>query len=345
MRDYMIMSGNIAVARWKNNELTVLNDTLLPLFLRRVHNADMWLETRAIDSHRANSRLLKKALRFQEKDDISTVIHVNGATITDNYWIKPFDSDLTYEDIKFDNDYFSRLALKGTYDSFNRAANSKHTKTPELTNIGSFEKCWRLIDGKWWMYKIANHNEQFSELFTYELGKAIGMNMAIYERDNGCIKSLDFTNGASVNFEPASAFMGDNEEYEDVVKKLQELCPAAIPDYIRMIFLDAVVANPDRHTSNFGLMRDIKTGKLLGLAPIFDHNMALISRGYPSRPNKGDLLITLFNDLTDNHPEYKKYIPELNEILVRNIIDKLNMRVRTQEIVNLVIGRYELIKR
>ena len=68
------------------------------------------------------------------------------------------------------------------------------------------------------MYKIANHNEQFSELFTYELGKAIGMNMAIYERDNGCIKSLDFTNGASVNFEPASAFMGDNEDYEVVVK-------------------------------------------------------------------------------------------------------------------------------
>ena len=345
MRDYMIMSGNITVARWKNNELTVLNDTLLPLFLRRVHNADMWLETRAIDSHRANSRLLKKALRLQEKDDISTVIHVNGATITDNYWIKPFDSNLNYNDVKFDNDYFSRLALKGNYDSFNRAANSKHTKTPELTNIGSFEKCWRLIDGKWWMYKIANHNEQFSELFTYELGKSIGMNMAIYERGNGCIKSLDFTNGASVNFEPASAFMGDNEEYEDVIKTLEKLCPTAIPDYIRMIFLDAVVANPDRHTSNFGLMRDIKTGKLLGLAPIFDHNMALISRGYPSRPNKGDLLITLFNDLTDKHSEYKKYIPEINEILVRNIIDKLNMRVRTQEIVNLVIGRYQLVKR
>ena len=341
----MIMSGNITVARWKNNELTVLNDTLLPLFLRRVHNADMWLETRAIDSHRANSRLLKKALRLQEKDDISTVIHVNGATITDNYWIKPFDSNLNYNDVKFDNDYFSRLALKGNYDSFNRAANSKHTKTPELTNIGSFEKCWRLIDGKWWMYKIANHNEQFSELFTYELGKSIGMNMAIYERGNGCIKSLDFTNGASVNFEPASAFMGDNEEYEDVIKTLEKLCPTAIPDYIRMIFLDAVVANPDRHTSNFGLMRDIKTGKLLGLAPIFDHNMALISRGYPSRPNKGDLLITLFNDLTDKHSEYKKYIPEINEILVRNIIDKLNMRVRTQEIVNLVIGRYQLVKR
>jgi len=67
----------------------------LPLYLKRVHDANAWLESRAIDSHRANSRLLKKALQLKEKDDISTVLHVNGATITDTYWIKPLDSDLT----------------------------------------------------------------------------------------------------------------------------------------------------------------------------------------------------------------------------------------------------------
>lgn len=60
-RDYYIMSGDTTVAKWENNELTVINTSLLPLYLKRVHNADMWLETRAIDSHRANSRLLKKA--------------------------------------------------------------------------------------------------------------------------------------------------------------------------------------------------------------------------------------------------------------------------------------------
>lgn len=137
MSDYLILSRDIPVAKWENNQLTVLNEQLLPLYLKRVKNADMWLATRAIDSHRANSRLLKKALRLTERDDVSTVLHVNGATITDNYWIKPIDSALTYAQIKFDNDYFSRLALKGNYDSFNRAANSKHSKTPELTNIRS----------------------------------------------------------------------------------------------------------------------------------------------------------------------------------------------------------------
>ena len=129
-RNYEILSGNTLVAIWQDNRLTVVNEALLPLYLKKVQNADLWLETRAIDSHRANSRLLKKALRLVEKDDISTVIHVNVATITDNYFIREIGSNLTYNDVKFSDDYFSNLALKGNYDSFNKAANSKRSKPP-----------------------------------------------------------------------------------------------------------------------------------------------------------------------------------------------------------------------
>lgn len=342
-RNFYIMSGNTTVAIWQNNELTVINHNLLPLYLKRIHNADMWLETRAIDSHRANSRLLKKALRLKEKDDISTVIHVNAATITDNYWIKPLDSELKYDDVRFSDDYFAGLALKGSYASFNNAANSKHSKTPELTNTGSFEKCWKLIDGKWCMLKSANHDEQFSELFAYRLGKALGMNMAIYERGNKCVKTLDFTEGARVNFEPAFTFMGDNEDYDDVLEKLELLCPQAVEDFVKMIFLDTVVANPDRHTANFGLIRSTETGKLIGFAPIFDHNMALISRGYPKFPTKNDILINLFNDFISNHPKYKKIIPIITEETVIKIIKEINMKVKSKEIVSLIMKRYEMI--
>ena len=343
-RNYEILSGDTLVAVWQDNKLNIVDEKLIPLYLKKIQNADLWLETRAIDSHRANSRLLKKALRLVEKDDISTVIHVNGATITDNYWIRKIGSQLTYHDVNFSDDYFSNLALKGNYNSFNRAANSKRSKTPELTNVGSFEKCWKLRDGKWWMYKKASHDEMFSELFVYELGKALCMNMALYERGEGCIKSLDFTDGASVNFEPASSFMGDNEDYIDVVKALEQICPDALPDYIRMIFMDTVCANPDRHTNNFGLLRDVKTGELIGFAPNYDNNMALISRGYPSKPGARDVLITLFNELMDEYPNFKEYIPEVTENTVRAVLDKLNMKVKSQVIVDLVVGRYNLIK-
>ena len=62
-RNYEILSGDTLVAVWNNNKLSVVNEALLPLYLKKIQNADLWLETRAIDGHRANSRLLKKALR------------------------------------------------------------------------------------------------------------------------------------------------------------------------------------------------------------------------------------------------------------------------------------------
>lgn len=174
--------------------------------------------------------------------------------------------------------------------------------------------------------------------------KTFTPSMAVYARGDRCIKSLDFTDSASVNFEPASTFMGDNKDYPDVVAALEKLCPEAIPSYVRLIFMDALCANPDRHTNNFGLLRDTATGKLLGLAPNYDNNMALISRGYPTKVSSADLLIVLFNELLDEHSEYREYLPVLTEETVRSAIAKLNMKVKTQTIVDYVMGRYALIK-
>ena len=110
-----------------------------------------------------------------------------------------------------------------------------------------------------------------------------------------------------------------------------------------MIFLDAVIANPDRHTNNFGLLRDINTGTIIGLAPIFDHNMVVTARGYP-KPKATDLLISLFNDLMKKYPEYTTHIPSVTEQTVINILDKINMRVKRQVIIDLVMGRYGFIE-
>lgn len=342
--DFYIMSRDTAVAEWKNNNFTVFNKKLLPMYLARTGNVEHWLEIRAIDFHRANSRLLKKALRIIEKDDISTVIGVNAVTITDSYWVKTPDSSLTYDNVRFDNDYFSNLALRGTYDSFNRAMNSKSNKTPELTNTGSFEKCWKLHNGEWWMYKKANHNEQFSEIFIYEFGKALGMNMAVYVRGDRCVKTKDFTGNAAVNFEPAFNFMDDNENYVDVVGKLREIAPELIRDYVKMIFLDTIVANPDRHTFNFGILRDVETGKIIGFAPNFDNNMALIARGYPNNiKRKNDVLVKLFHELTDYDQSFREMLPEVSENIIISILNKINMKVKSKIIIDFILNAYRQI--
>ena len=142
------MSKDYPVAIIENSVIIDWDDELLPLYLKREENIEKWIASRAIDAHRSHSRLLKRVLRLRTSDDIQTALAVNAATITDTYWFKPEGSTAVYDDIRFKENYFDQLALRGDPDAFLQ----EPSRTPELTNIGSFEKCWKLIDGKWWMF-------------------------------------------------------------------------------------------------------------------------------------------------------------------------------------------------
>ena len=55
------------------------------------------------------------------------------------------------------------------------------------------------------------------------------------------------------------------------------------------------------------------------------------------------MLISLFNELMEEYPNYKSFISEVTEEMVRNVIAKLNMKVKSQVIVDLVEERYKMI--
>ena len=331
-----IMSGDISVLEIKDNKIEILNNKLVPYYFKRSINIETWLEKRAIDSHRTNSRILKKALRLKETDDLNTVLSVNAVSLTDNYWFKSEDeSKLKWEDVRFKENSYSLVALKGDISGFFEMP----SKTPELTNIGSYEKCWKLENGQWWIYKHGSKEEIFSELFIYNLGKELGFRMAKYEYDNeNYIKSLDFTNGNEVNFESMYSLVGDNDDYNNSFLDLQNLeteCKEDIlKDYLRMIYLDSICLNVDRHTQNYGILRNKETGKILALAPNFDNNIALISRGYPkdiTRENDG-LIKFLFEFFNENKEAYNMFknldIPKITEDIIARCFNNIPNEVK-----------------
>jgi len=342
----VLMSKNTALADVRNGEIIILNEQLLPLYLKNFRNIEAWLLSRAIDTHRTNSRLLKRALRLTNADEIQLVLNVNAATITDTYWFKEENCNLTYEDVRFKYNFFDKLALYGDPDSFN----NEYSRTPELTNIGSFEKCWRIIDGKWWLYKQGNDFEQFSELFIYEFGKALGFNMAFYEKDGDFIRSLDFTDGAKVNFELAEGLVGDDEDYVKNFECLNALSPVAAQQYVEMLYLDEICFNMDRHTKNYGILRDVSSGKVLGLAPNFDNNIALISRGYPKNiERQNDKLIGMFVELLQNSTDAADYFirirhPEITESLIMECCKKVPIEVDSKYICRFILNGYKRIQ-
>jgi len=315
MQDLLLLSRDTPIAMIKNSIAEPIIPERLPLYFRYFSDAKAWLESRAVDDHRTNSRLLKKALRLGNRDDLTSVLAVNAATITDNYWVRPLgDDSLCYSDVRFKMNLFDQLALCGSVHSFDQPP----SRTPELTNIGSFEKCWRLENDQWWMYKSGKQEELFSEMLAFRVGKLLGLPMAEYEPAGSYIKSRDFTENACVDFEPAAGIIGSAFNYIKIYKALKAISVEIAEMYVRMCYYDGLILNMDRHEYNFGALRDCSTGELLGFAPFFDHNIALVSRGYPIGEPK-DMLITDFAELLRfiGKPLYVKKLVE-DEVLAES---------------------------
>ena len=341
-----LMSGDNVAATVKNGIITDYDELLLPLYLKRTKDVEKWLAYRAVDHSRKNARLLKRALRLRTTDDVQTALAVNAATVTDRYWFRPEGSAAVYEDIRFKENYFSELALRGDPDSFS----NRPSRTPELTNTGSFEKCWKLINGEWWMYKSGNEKEYFSELFICRLGEKLGLPTAHYELDGEYIRSKDFTNGAEVNFEPMRSLADDDEDYENCFNILNEISPDIAVQYLLLLWMDTVCYNMDRHTENFGLLRDVKTGRIISLAPNYDNNIALIAKGYPTdvrREHDGliGFLKTFIQSSEEAHEMYRQMkLPEITERMIDECMDEIPIKADRDYIRSFVLNGQEKVR-
>lgn len=293
LTNMLLMHKETVIAQVNNQHLKILNEKLMPYFLLRTGDITAWLRERAIDSHRTHSRILKRALRLKSKDDLEAVLYVHAATITDNYWIKQASEAITYADVRFKTNAFDRLALMGDVNSLDLPPEP----TPEITNIGSFEKCWTQRGNQWYISKAGSPKEQFSEMFAWHVGRVLGFRVAEYEYEESYVISKDFTENGKYDFDPANGFSGEETDYFTIYKIIKALCPAAAQDYIKMCYLDALIYNFDRHEHNFGLLRDSETGSPVCLAPLFDHNLSLISRTYPTAKNYADMLVRDFAEL------------------------------------------------
>ena len=269
------------------DELRMLgHKELLPEILKSGKEAALqhWLGTRGIDTTRTNARVLLNELKLKS-DRVSAVVFNKGLNMTDCYWIKDTqkDGDMTFEDVslyrKINIKSISALSISG------RAARVPTSINHEVTNIGSFNRAWIKEDGAWWLYKTGSIYNNYAELFTFYLGKHLGMDMAIYKyavnpevnAKEHLIASLNFTS-EDYMLEHYDSFRYRFEDVgleddEVIINNLREV--GLNGAYENMLMLDALVANTDRHEFNFGVLKKVDTGEVVRFAPCFDHNLAL----------------------------------------------------------------------
>ena len=320
---YYLMHKDDIIAVVENLEVRETGvSSLMPSRLKVGSILNYWLEARMIDTHRANSRMLFKALRLRQSDEVEKIIDVSHAvTITDNWWLKREDEKVSYFDLKRYNESIADIALTGV-TSRNYESNLAKGYL-ELGTTGSFEKAWKFVDGHWCMYKRGNTEELVSEYFCYCFLHYLNESVAEYKvlktesksirnKMNMTMLSKDFTSNAAVDFEPFwNLFWGEVDEKFIIRNILESL---RIP-YLKIIYFDALLQNPDRHSQNIGLLRDTETGELLRLAPNFDFNMALIATSDLNfNEQRGSILANDFIDVLE-------YSNIDSELVLRSIDD------------------------
>lgn len=209
-----------------------------------------------------------------------------GLSLSDHYWIKPYNKNILWEDVNFfDNDFSDDIGdvlfgMNGKNADFDFVS-------PDNTSDGNLQKRWKIIDGKRCLLKSGStpfiqqpFNEAIATLIMNKLGIEHVPYTIIWIDNKPYSVCEDFV---TKDTELISAWrvlqlrQKENHEssYLHYVNICKELGIDIVPALDRMIVLDYIIANEDRHFNNFGLLRDANTLEWIGAAPIFDSGTSL----------------------------------------------------------------------
>ena len=220
-----------------------------------------------------------------------------GLSLTDYYWIKPVDSNLTWEKVNlFDNPFHEDVFLSRKEPE----SDGIPRYTPNASLQGNIEKTWTISDGKRCMIKgnqSTLSSESINEVIASHIHKLQGYdNYTDYElvhiKDKpykfGCISEaftsqhLELVSALDVITSEPVGNKSYRSQFIEVSKKHGIDEQQLIKDIDYQIMCDFVMTNHDRHMTNIGILRDADTLKFVRMAPIYDSgNSMFASIGVP----------------------------------------------------------------
>lgn len=235
-----------------------------------------FLERRKAPKHRANIQELLCRYGCEDLEGFLQVTH--GVSLNDTLWVKPENSALKWCNVSLYQNEFdevvSRTAFDGTVSSQTFSSTS-----PEFGTDGTYAKCWVREGDGIYLYKTGSplfEIEPLSEYLACQVAEQLCSRSVRYDLDmyheKLISKCLLFTS-EKVGFAPASRIFGQPVPMPQLLQYFESI--GAGEDFRRMCVLDALILNPDRHYGNFGVLFDTDTYKILGMAPVFDHNKSL----------------------------------------------------------------------
>ena len=251
-------------------------------------NLSSWFRGRGIPSWRDKLDILLHRLDVVAPNEL--LDKAFGLSLSDQYWIKPYNSSIKYDDVNFfDNDFDYTEFLEASLSKNSNTIISKNgLKTPNNTTDGMLKKAWIIEDKTRYLLKGGYKNEllqPFNEVLASEICDRLGFNHVTYTLDMykdmvvskcPCFINKDTELVTCYQIEKGITRHNSVEDYEEYIKILENhnIKDARIK-MEDMYILDFLIMNEDRHLNNFGIIRDVNTLKWLDVAPIFDNGQSL----------------------------------------------------------------------
>jgi len=267
-----------------------------------------WWTNRAIPASRSGLREALETLEVSSPQLLLTKCY--GLSLSDQYWACPENSGLRWEDVNFFDNEFSEDVGNILFGG-KRSGEAISLIAPDNTSDGWLRKKWKIIDGKRCLIKGGSApawQEPLNEALASAVMRRLGVDHVPYT-----ITTID-----GRPYSVCEVFITQQTDLvsawriTQVLKQVNNVSnlqhflnccnTLGIPDMRgsidRMLTVDFIIANEDRHFNNFGVVRDAETLAWVGPAPIFDCGTSLWHNQFtqdirphakqPSKPFRSD---------------------------------------------------------
>ena len=245
-----------------------------------------WWTDRSIPASRSGVREALQTLEITSTKML--LVRCWGLSLSDQYWICPEGSGLTWEKVNFFNNGFSDDIGNVLFGSNKKPSNPLDFSSPDNTSDGNLKKRWKIIDGKRCLVKGGSNpfrQQPLNEVIATEIMERLDIPHVPYTVtwNKGAPYSIceDFID-ENTELIPAWRIIQTQKQdnstslYQQFLNCCNALgIPGAEEFLDRMITLDYIIANEDRHLNNFGAIRNAETLEWIGMAPIYDSGSSL----------------------------------------------------------------------
>ena len=210
-----------------------------------------------------------------------------GLSLSDQYWICPMDSGLKWADINFFENDFSEDVGNILFGQGSCGAQIS-LMSPDNTSDGWLKKKWKIVAGRRCLLKGGSgtvRQEPYNEVLASRIMERLGIPHVSYTltmQDEYPYSMCEDFITPQTELISAWYLMRTQAKpnHVSVYQHYLNCCDALdIPGIRealdRMIVVDFLIANEDRHQNNFGVVRNAETLEWQGAAPVFDSGSSL----------------------------------------------------------------------